>query len=87
MEYISLNKSARRGVQLVPIGMPTVCLKNISTKHNKYVVNQKLEDVDDISFREHFGRIRVFFSQNKICPFLAFGGNVFQTNSWHTNGY
>jgi hypothetical protein len=32
-------------------------LKNTSTKDNKYVVNQKLEHVDDISFRELFGRI------------------------------
>ena len=27
-------------------------LKNISTKHNKYVINQNLEHVDDISFRK-----------------------------------
>ena len=33
-------------------------LKNTSTKHSKYVVNQKLQYVDDISFREPFGRIR-----------------------------
>jgi hypothetical protein len=59
--------------------MSTVCthryadclLKNTSTKENKYGVNQKLEHVDDISFRELFGRISVFFFlQNKICPFL-----------------
>jgi hypothetical protein len=36
-------------------------LKNTYTKYNKYVVNQKLEHVEDISFREHFGRIRVVF--------------------------
>jgi hypothetical protein len=30
-------------------------------KHNKYVVNQKREHVDDISFKEIFGRIRVDF--------------------------
>jgi hypothetical protein len=36
-------------------------LKNTSTKDNKYVVNQKLEHIDDISFRELFGRIRVFY--------------------------
>ena len=36
-------------------------LKNTSTKHNKYVVNQKLEHVEDISFRELFARIRVEF--------------------------
>jgi hypothetical protein len=36
-------------------------LKNTPTKDNKYVGNQKLEDVDDISFRELFGRIRVVF--------------------------
>jgi hypothetical protein len=39
-------------------------LKNMSTK------DQTLEHVDDISFRELFGRISVFL-QNKICPFLA----------------
>jgi hypothetical protein len=33
----------------------------MSTKHSKYIVNQKLEHVDDISFRELFGRIRVVF--------------------------
>jgi hypothetical protein len=40
-------------------------LKNTSTKDNKYVVNQKLEHVDDISFRELFGRISGLL-QNKI---------------------
>ena len=35
--------------------------KNTSSKHSKYVVNQKLEHVEDISFRELFGRIRVVF--------------------------
>ena len=46
-----------------------------SPKDNKYVVNQKLEYVDGIRFRELFGRIRVgiFFLQIKICPFLAHG--------------
>ena len=49
-------------------------LKNTSTKHNKYVVNQKVEHDDDISFREHFGRIKsILFLQNKICLFLAQG--------------
>jgi bisphosphoglycerate-dependent phosphoglycerate mutase len=48
-------------------------LKTTSTKDNKYVVNQKLEHVDDINFKELFGRISVFL-QNKICPFLAQGG-------------
>jgi hypothetical protein len=33
-------------------------LKNTSTKHNKYAVNQKLELVENISFRKLFGRIR-----------------------------
>jgi hypothetical protein len=36
-------------------------LKNTSTKNNKYVVNQKLEHVVDISFRELFGKIRADF--------------------------
>jgi hypothetical protein len=58
--------------------MPTVCLKNTSTKHNKYVVNQKLDHVGDISFREFLVESAVFFFvffflQNKICPFLAQG--------------
>jgi len=53
----------RRGTQFVPIGMgmPTVCWKKKSTKRKKYCVNQNLEHVDDISFRELFGRIRVVF--------------------------
>jgi hypothetical protein len=34
-------------------------LKTTSTKHSKYVVNQKLEHIDDISFRDLFDRIRV----------------------------
>ena len=40
-------------------------LKNTSTKDNKYIVNQKLEHVDDINFRELFGRIRMFLNNIK----------------------
>jgi len=47
----------------------------MSSKHSKYVVNQTLKDIDDISFRELFGRIKVssffsffFFLKNKTCP-------------------
>jgi hypothetical protein len=40
-------------------------LKNTSTKYNKYVVNQKLELVDDISLRELFPIIRVVFCFTK----------------------
>ena len=58
--------------------MSTICtsgytdclLKTMSTKHNKYVVNQKLDHVDDISFRELFGRIRVVFFYKIRSPFL-----------------
>ena len=46
-------------------GYADCLLKNTSTKHNKYVVNQKLEHVDDIIFRELFGRISVFFCLRK----------------------
>ena len=62
-------------------------LKNTSTKDNKYVVNQKLEHVDDISFRELFSRISVFL-QNKICPFLAQGICIYVGHSslWNTAG-
>jgi hypothetical protein len=38
-------------------------LKNMPTKHKKYVVNQKLENLDDISFWQLFGRIRVVFPE------------------------
>ena len=41
-------------------------LKNTSTKDNKYVVNQTLEHIDDISFRELFGIISVLFLQNNV---------------------
>jgi len=34
-------------------------LTSTSNKHNKYVVTQKLDHYDDISFRELFGRIRI----------------------------
>ena len=57
-------------------------LKNTSIKHNKYVVNQTLEHVDDISFRELFGRIRDLFLQNKICPFLAHGICIYVVHSF-----
>ena len=43
-------------------------LKNMSTKDNKYGVNQKLEHVDDISFRELFDRIRVVFYKIRSVP-------------------
>jgi hypothetical protein len=43
---------------------------NIETSQIKYVVNQKLEHFDDVSFRELVGRMSVFL-QNKICSFLA----------------
>jgi TfoX/Sxy family transcriptional regulator of competence genes len=35
-------------------------LKNTPTKDNKYFVNQKLEHVDDISFRELFGGVNFY---------------------------
>ena len=41
--------------------MKSASYENMCTKHSKYVVNQKLEHVEDNSFREHFGRIRVVF--------------------------
>ena len=47
------NEGISRREEFVP-------MENTSTKH-KYVVNQKLEHVDYISFREFFGRIRVGF--------------------------
>ena len=41
------------------MGRADCLLKKTSTKHNKYAVNENLEHVDDISFRELIGRIRV----------------------------
>ena len=78
--YEYRNKSVRRGAQFVPMVMPTV-LKNTPTKDNKYVVNQKVEHVGDITFRELFGRISVFL-QNKICPFLAQGICIYVGHSF-----
>jgi hypothetical protein len=43
-------------------------LKHTFTKDNKYVVNQKLDHVDDISFIE----------QNQIRPLLAQGMCIFR---------
>ena len=47
-------------------------LKNTSIKHNQYIVNHKLDYIDDISFRERFGRIGVFcpFLKQEICIFV-----------------
>jgi hypothetical protein len=42
-------------------------LKNMSTK-NKYVVNQKPEHADDISFRELFGKIKMFLYKIRSVP-------------------
>ena len=54
-------------------------MPDMSTKHNTYVVDQKLKRFDDVSFREHFGRIICF--QTKICPFLRQGwGHSFLWN-------
>jgi hypothetical protein len=64
------------------------CVEKHVHQNNKYVVNKKIEHVDDISFRELFGRIRVgFFYKKKICRqhICYFGGRVFQ-HSRHTLG-
>lgn len=42
--------------------------KYTSTKHRKYVVNQNIEHIDDISFIEPFGRIRVFVCKVRVFP-------------------
>jgi hypothetical protein len=42
-------------------GFVNILTQRVPTKDNKYVVNQKLEHIDDISFRELFGRIRVLY--------------------------
>ena len=56
-------------------------MPDMSTKHNTYVVDQKLKRFDDVSFREDFGRIICF--QTKICPFLRQGWPFFfMEQSW-----
>jgi hypothetical protein len=59
------------------------------TFHYKYVVNQKLEHVDDISLRELFGRIRVSFYKIKDLSlprtrylYLRSGPFFFMKHSW-----
>jgi hypothetical protein len=47
--YESRSKSVRKGAQCLPMSMPAVRWKLMSMKHNKYVVNQKLEHADTIS--------------------------------------
>ena len=42
---------------------PHCLLKNMPTKQKKYVANQKLEHLGDISFLQLFGRIRVVFHE------------------------
>jgi hypothetical protein len=49
----------RDDLNFLIVNFPFIC--NNNPKHNKYVVNQKREHVDDISFKEIFGRIRVDF--------------------------
>jgi hypothetical protein len=43
-------------------------LKITSTKNSKYVVNQKLVHVNDISFRDLFDRTRVTFYKIRSVP-------------------
>jgi len=43
------NKGTSR--RIVPIRIPTV-LKNTSTEHDRYFVNQTRDYFDDVSFRE-----------------------------------
>ena len=46
------------GAQLIHIGIPIVCEKHAQ----QVVVNQNLENLDEISFREFLGGIIVFFA-------------------------
>jgi hypothetical protein len=57
----------REGVQFLLIGMPTVFWKT-GPEHIKCVFNEKLEYVDDFSFRALFGRIRVVIYKVKYVP-------------------
>ena len=57
------------------MAMPTLLTKP-SMRHINYVVNQKLEHFDNISFIEHFGGIIIMFvirfvpSEDKVFAFM-----------------
>jgi hypothetical protein len=76
--------------------MSTVCshkyvdclLENRSREHIKCVFNEKLEHVDDFSFRELVGRIRMVIYKVKYVPFrplgicIYIGYSFFMKHSW-----
>jgi hypothetical protein len=59
--------------RIYPIELEIKNTTYTDTKHYKYVVNQKLEHVEDISFRELFGRIRVVFYKIRSVSYLTRG--------------
>ena len=66
--YEYRNKSARRGAQFVPLGMPTVCWKTrLSNIANMLSIkNILMVSVSDNFFTEW----EWFIFRNKICPFI-----------------
>jgi hypothetical protein len=55
---IQIKQQVGEKIALCTHGNADCLWKKMSIKHNKYVVSQKF---DDINFRKHFGKIRVFF--------------------------
>jgi hypothetical protein len=47
-------------------------LKNAPTKHNKYVDNEKVEHLDEVSFRKLFIRIRVDLFLSALASLMPF---------------
>ena len=63
------NRLAKRGAQMVPIGIPTICWKTFPAKNAENAVYRKLKHLDDVIFKVLvlvlvFG-VKVFL--HKIC--------------------
>jgi hypothetical protein len=67
-DVISLNNSMFGDIVdcIYPIELEIKDTADTTTKHSKYVVNQKLEHVEDISFRDFLVESEWCFT-NKIC--------------------
>jgi hypothetical protein len=75
--YEKGNKSARRGAQFVPIGMPTVCCK-IRSLSITHMLSFKYSNMLKISVSENFLVESEWCSmQNKICLFLGQGSCIY----------
>ena len=77
--YEQRNNRGRSGAHLVFIKIPTV-EKHLHQTYT-YVVNEKPNQINDISFREDFDI--VVFVQNIICSFLKQNNYTYIVHSFH----